>query len=173
MRKIEIIPYQKNWPLKYQKEAEMLKSLLGEECREIHHIGSTSVPGLRAKPTIDILIGVNDTESVDQYNKEMRAIGYDPKGENGIAGRRYFQKGGDKRSHHVHIFEAGSFHIHRHLVFRDYLRACADIRIQYGELKEQLSQEYPYDSKAYVKGKESMVQQIEQRALAWYQKERL
>lgn len=87
----------------------------------------------------------------------MVAIGYEPKGENGIPGRRYFQKGGDNRTHHIHIYELENPKIERHLAFRDNLREHPDDVKKYGNLKEELSQRFPNDIKSYINGKEQLV----------------
>ncbi|MDV2582052.1 GrpB family protein [Alkalibacillus haloalkaliphilus] len=167
MRKIEVVPYQNSWPEMYEIEATKLKSLLSDEYIDIYHIGSTSVPGLKAKPIIDILMVVKAVEAVDLYNEQLINIGFIPKGENGIEGRRFFIKGGDNRSHHLHIFQTGSADIKRHIAFRDYLIHHPQMSGQYGDLKERLSRLDPYDSEAYVQGKEQMVQEIERLALEW------
>lgn len=124
--------------------------------------------GLNAKPIIDILPIVKDINIVQKYEEEMISIGYEPKGENGIPGRRYFQKGGDNRTHHVHIYQIGSSEIKRHLAFRDYLRNHPDVKKCYGELKMILAQQFPYDIEAYINGKENLVREIEKRAMDWY-----
>ncbi len=162
--------YNEKWPLLFVEEREKLKLLFGNEIIDIHHIGSTSVPGLKAKPIIDMMPVVKDIDLVDQYNQEMQAIGYEPQGENGIPGRRYFQKGGDNRSHHVHIYQVGSYDIERHLAFRDYLHRHPDVKKSYGDLKERLAQQFPYDIASYINGKERLVQEIEEKALDWYKK---
>src|SRR5690606_26743872 len=123
MRKVNVSPYDKQWPVLFENEAQEIKRILGEELLDIHHLRSTSVPGLAAKSIIDMLAVVRNIEAVEGFNAELRTIGYTGKGENGIAGRRYFQKGGDERTHHLHIYQSGSPEIERHLVFRDYLRA--------------------------------------------------
>jgi len=122
----------------YEEEAIKLRRIFGEQLVAIHHIGSTSIPGLEAKPIIDIMPVVEDINSVDEHNESMREIGYEPKGENGIPERRYFQKGGDNRSHHVHIFQVGSPHVERHLAFRDYLRTHPIEAREYGDFKQKL-----------------------------------
>lgn len=116
----------------------------------------------------DIMPIVKDINMIDKYNADMQEIGYEPKGENGISGRRYFQKGGDNRSHHIHIYQVGSYEIKRHLAFRDYLRKKPEVRKTYGDLKEQLAQQFPYDIESYINGKESLVKEIELQALEWY-----
>ncbi len=170
MRTIEVVTYDENWMSLYSEEAEKLRDLLKEELIDIHHIGSTSIIGMKAKPVIDILSVVKDINQIDLYNDQMIAIGFLPKGENGIPGRRYFQKGGDLRTHHLHLFQQGNQHIERHLAFRDYLRAHPDMMLAYGNLKEELARKYRYDVQAYIEGKHDFVQQIEKKALVWYRK---
>lgn len=98
----------------------------------IHHIGSTSVPGLMAKPVIDILVEVGTINVVDSYNEAMKKqIGYLPKGENGIPNRRYFSKGGDNRTHQVHVYQQGDEKIASHLMFRDYLITHPKVASEY------------------------------------------
>ncbi|MBD8028054.1 GrpB family protein [Ureibacillus sp. Re31] len=167
MRKVEVSSYREKWTFNFAEEAEKLKLIFGDVVVAIHHIGSTSVPGLKAKPIIDIMPVVQDIGIIDQYNQAMRNIGYEPKGEKGIPGRRYFQKGGDNRTHHVHIYEVGNIEIKRHLAFRDYLKSHPEAMKRYGELKERLAQQFPYDVDSYIKGKELLVNEIEEKALKW------
>lgn len=133
------------------------------EIIEIYHIGSTSVEGLLAKPIIDIMPVVRKVDRIDEFNTAMIDIGYEPKGENGLPGRRYFQKGGDERTHHIHFYEIGNPAIERHLAFRDYLRSHPDAVKAYGNLKKELSQHFPYDIEAYIRGKERLVSEIEKK----------
>ncbi len=160
--------YNKKWVLMFKEEAEKLKLIFDNEAIDIFHIGSTSVQGLKAKPIIDILPVVYDINTVDKYNEKMACIGYKSKGENGICGRRYFQKGGDNRTHHVHFYQDGSPEITRHLAFRDYLRIHPDVKESYGELKERLAKQFPYDIDSYINGKEQYVKEIELKAIRWY-----
>lgn len=173
MRKVTVLPYDKQWILLFAEEADELKNMLGEQVVSVHHFGSTSVPGLEAKPIIDIMIVVKDISLVDEFNSEFQNFGYEGKGENGISGRRYFQKGGDNRTHHLHIYQTGSPEIERHLAFRDYLRTHSDAMKEYGELKNRLSQQFPYDIESYIMGKENLALKIQQEAIDWYQKSRV
>ena len=168
MRKVEIRSYSENWIHMFMEEAEKLKLIFKHEMIAIDHIGSTSVPGLKAKPIIDIMAVVKDINNVDKYNLEMRKIGYVPKGENGIVQRRYFQKGGDNRTHHVHIFQIGSSEITRHLAFRDYLIAHPDEMKKYGTLKQNLAHKFPLNMNSYINGKDTFVKDMELKALEWY-----
>ena len=171
MRKVEVFSDSENWKWMFTEEARKLKAIFGDEIVNIHHIGSTSVPELKAKPIIDILPVVRDIHIVDEFTYEMRKIGYDPKGENGIPERRYFQKGGDNRTHHVHIYQLGSYEIKRHLAFRDYLLFHPEVKKCYGQLKEQLVEKFPYAIESYINGKEQLVKEIEVKALEWYKED--
>ena len=172
MRKVEIRSYSENWIDMFMEEAEKLNVIFEHEMIAIDHIGSTSVPGLKAKPIIDIMAVVKDIHNVDKYNIEMRKIGYVPKGENGIVQRRYFQKGGDNRTHHVHIYQIGSSEITRHLAFRDYLIAHPDEMKKYGTLKQNLAHQFPYNIDSYIEGKDAFVKDMERKALEWYKANR-
>ncbi|MBO0600146.1 GrpB family protein [Sporosarcina sp. E16_3] len=168
MRIVEVKPYDEQWVSNFDKESHKLHGVFGSEIIEVHHIGSTSVNGLQAKPIIDVMPVVRDINRIDKFNTAMLAIGYEPKGENGIAERRYFQKGGDNRTHHVHIYEWGNSEIERHLAFRDYLRVHSDVALEYGSLKEKLSQRFPYDIESYINGKEQLALEINRKVMAWY-----
>lgn len=169
MRKVEVTPYNKDWPLMYEEEAKKLCKIFGSEVIEVYHIGSTSVDGLIAKPVIDIMPVVTDVDRVDDFNTVMIDIGYEPKGENGLPGRRFFQKGGDERTHHIHFYGIGDTEIERHLAFRNYLRMHPDAVKKYGSLKKELSQRFPNDIEAYISGKEQLVSEIEKKAIDWCQ----
>ena len=135
MRTVIVVPYDDKWPEMFEAESLLIKTLLGGVAKDIHHIGSTSVPGLSAKPVIDILLEVSDINELDRYNFAMAYGGYVARGENGIPGRRYFIKGGDQRSHQVHAFAVGDMQVLRHLVFRNYLKENTNIAGKYAELK--------------------------------------
>ncbi|QAT36840.1 GNAT family N-acetyltransferase [Bacillus subtilis] len=146
---------------------ERLKLVFGPEIIAVHHIGSTSIPNMAAKPIIDMLIEVRSIEAVSQFDEQMKANGYTPKGENGIAGRRYFQKGGNKRTHHVHMYEQGNPAIERHLLFRDYLRAHPNIAKEYAVLKKRLAAQHPDSINQYIQGKDEWIKTAEENAKRW------
>lgn len=135
MRTVIVVPYDEKWPEMFEDENLLIKTLLGGVAKDVHHIGSTSVPGLSAKPVIDILLEVSDINELDTYNSAMASIGYVARGENGIPGRRYFIKGCNQRSHQVHAFAMGDMQVLKHLAFRDYLRKNRDIAGKYAEIK--------------------------------------
>lgn len=168
--RVEVVEYNEKWPILFCEEAEKVKNILGNELICIYHIGSTSVENLKAKPIIDIMPVVKDITRIDNYNKKFEALGYEPKGEFGIVGRRYFRKGLEIRTHQIHIFEeSNSRDIERHLAVRDYLRAHPQIAFEYGELKGRIAAMFPLDIEAYCNGKDAFVKELERKALEWYQ----
>ena len=161
--------YDPAWPEQFELEAGLIRRALGENCLEIYHIGSTSVPGLAAKPIIDIMPVVRSLDGVDEARDALEALGYEYLGEFGIPGRRYLRKGGDERTHQMHIFAQGDgANITRHLAFRDYLRAHPDAREEYAVLKRALAERYPYDIESYCDGKDAFVKRCEREAVVWY-----
>ncbi|MBN8233878.1 GrpB family protein [Halobacillus kuroshimensis] len=167
MRKVEVVSYDSNWSFFFEQEKQLLEKIFSPTLVEVHHIGSTAVPGLAAKPVIDLLPVVSELKAVDEAVAAMEEAGYEAKGENGLPGRRFFQKGGQDRTHHVHVFEVGSPEIERHLVFRDYLRTHDAERNAYGRLKKQLAQAHRFNIDAYIEGKGGFVQQLQQDAWDW------
>ncbi len=159
--KIEVVPYNPAWPSLFEEEAAKIRQALGSNCIAVHHIGSTAVPGLSAKPIIDMIPVVLDIMRIDQSLPNMRALGYEVKGEFGIPFRRYFQKEDISRTHNVHIFEQGNSEIERHLKFRDWMRTHEGDRNDYGRLKEELALKYPHDMMAYGLGKEAFIAEID------------
>src|SRR5690606_20153629 len=165
MRKVEVCDYHKEWEELFQKEAAEIKKILGDNCVAVHHIGSTAVKGLAAKPVIDLMPVVKDIEAIDRFNQAFEQLGYEAKGENGLKGRRYFQKGGDARTHHIHMDERGNGEINRHLAFSDFLKKHPKKAEKYGTLKKELAMKYPTEIEQYSRGKESLVKEIEKQAL--------
>lgn len=165
---IIVTEYDTSWPERFEQEAKIIKRILGENCIEIYHIGSTSVAGLPAKPIIDIMPVVKNLYQVDVLAAEFERAGYEYMGEFGISGRRYLRKGGDERTHHVHIFaEKSREDIERHLFFRDYLREHKEVCNEYARLKKELAEKYPYDNEGYCSGKDSFVKKHEAQAIRW------
>lgn len=150
----------------YELEEQLLKEMLKHDLVNCFHIGSTSVPGLKAKPIIDILLVVHNIAGLDHYSAQFETLGYEVMGEFGIIGRRYFRKGGDDRTHQIHAFQYDNvYEIERHLSFRNYLCQHPNIVQQYGDLKSELAIKFPNDIERYGDGKDEFVKQIEKQAL--------
>ena len=168
MRNIVVVDYDSEWPKMFAAEARRLSDTLTSALIAIHHIGSTSVPGLAAKPTIDILAVVRGLNELDTCNDAMIDLGYEPKGEFGIVGRRFFAKESDAcRTHHLHAYEAGHLEIGAHLDFRDYLGVHPDQALRYAELKTKLAERHRNDIEAYIEGKAPRVREILENARRW------
>ncbi len=166
---IIVSEYDPAWPLKYETEKEKIEAILEHNCIALYHIGSTSVPGLAAKPIIDIMAAVRSLEQADAAAERFSRIGYEYLGEFGIPGRRYLRKGGDERTHQIHIFQADDRkNIERHLAFRDYLRTHEEECREYAALKKELARRFPYDIDGYCDGKEEFVRAMEKQALSQY-----
>jgi GrpB-like predicted nucleotidyltransferase (UPF0157 family) len=165
MLHVQIVEYNINWPAMFDSERNALFSILGDVAVNIFHIGSTAVPGLAAKPIIDIMIEVSGLDSLDAHGSEFQKLGYEIMGEFGIKGRRYFRKGGDNRTHQIHAFCHGDMNIWRHLAFRNYLRECPEIAEQYANIKKNAARLSNGNLDAYCDIKEDFVKKIEQDAL--------
>ncbi|MFC0189408.1 GrpB family protein [Fictibacillus aquaticus] len=165
---IKVTDYDLRWAAKFEEEAARIRDIFNGELVDIHHIGSTSVPELKAKPVIDMMPVVHDIEKVDAFNEKMIEIGYEPLGEAGMPGRRYFRKGGENRTHQIHVFQVDNQHdIGRHLAVRDYLRSHPEEAAEYGELKARLANEFPDDIVGYSEGKDEFVKNLERKAMEW------
>ncbi len=164
-----VVPADPAWPERFQQEATGLARIL-PGLVFIHHIGSTAVPGLAAKPVIDIMPVIRDIEAVAAAEPQLAAMGYEALGEFGIVGRRYFRKGGDLRSHHLHVYGLGHPDIERHLAFRDYLRADPAERDRYGGLKQRLAVQVAGDIERYMDGKDAYIKTTERLALDWWRR---
>jgi GrpB-like predicted nucleotidyltransferase (UPF0157 family) len=157
------------WPAEFQAEVERIREALGKGVVDIHHIGSTAIPGIFAKPVIDMLLVASSLPFLDDSASSMMRLGYEAMGEFGIPGRRYFRKDSADgvRTHQVHAFQIGSADIERHLAFRDYMRSHPAAAASYSELKRQLAAQHPDDLSANMNGKDAFVKEHEARALLW------
>lgn len=168
MRVINVIDYNPQLINIFNAEKILLQKVMASCCPEIHHVGSTSVPNLAAKPVIDILVEVDSLGELDRLDAEMIELSYWPKGEFGISGRRYYQKGGNNRSHQVHAFEKGSPEIIRHLAYRDYLIQYPAIAAEYEALKRKGAQLSNNRMAEYCEYKNDFIQHHERLAVEWW-----
>ncbi|SEG77233.1 GrpB family protein [Paenibacillus sp. UNC499MF] len=168
MRKTIISAWTEEWDDMYSVEAKAIRRIFGDNILDTYHIGSTSVPHIGyAKPIIDLLVVVRDINIVDSNNNGMAKLGYAPRGEQGIEGRRYFTKGGINRTHHVHTYAADNINIKKHLDFKGYLLSHPEVAKKYGELKISLAEKFPDNTYKYQEGKESFVNELMARATEW------
>ncbi|MBI1334866.1 MAG: GrpB family protein [Armatimonadetes bacterium] len=157
--RVEVHPYDPLWPELYEREATRLKEVLGDWILQIEHVGSTAIPGMDAKPIIDIGIAIADFEAAFDTVHLMAELDYVFRGEQGVP-RRHFFILGRPRTHHVHMSEiTGPDWIHR-LAFRDYLRTHLDMAEEYRAIKARLAAEFPRDISGYSSGKDAFVQKV-------------
>ena len=168
IRIIEVVDYNPIWKDAFESEKLLLSGVLGCKAIKIEHIGSTSVLGLAAKPIIDILVEVTKLADLDALNEEFEAIGYLVEGENGIPGRRFFQKGGNQRSHHVHAFQTYDDSLIRHRAFKEYLIAHPIIALEYGKIKKESLLKSNNNINVYMSLKNNFIQKHEKLALEWF-----
>lgn len=170
---MRVVAYDPGWSASYEAEAARIRAALGTLVVAVHHIGSTAVPGLAAKPTLDILLEVESVATLDAGSDAMERLGYVPRGESGLPGRRFFRKDAEtgERTHHVHAWERGAAEIERHLALRDYLRTHPDEARAYGELKLALAGAQPLRIDEYMDRKDAFVKAMESRAMAWRRSE--
>lgn len=173
-RKVILVPYNPKWPELARQEAEKIKQALSIDVPAVHHIGSTAIPGIKAKPILDFVLVVRDLNALDRHTGEMEALGYTAKGERGIPGRRFFSKDTNgKRSHHVHAFQQGNSEIQRHIIFRDYLLVHEKEAKEYEKLKEKLAARFPNRSGDYTEGKSDFIYHIVEKARRWKKQQKV
>ncbi len=166
---IRLVAHDPRWADAFVHEGARIVAALGDVLVRIHHVGSTSIADIVAKPVIDILLEVSSLDALDMRATRLGALGYEAKGEFGIAGRRYFRKDDahGSRTHQVHAFAAGFADVQRHLDFRDYLRAHPDVARAYGVLKQELARRAGSDVASYTDAKTPFVREVERRAAEW------
>ena len=166
---VMLSPYDPAWPVTASQLGLQLH-VLGANLLTVEHIGSTAVPGLAAKPIIDLMPLVADLALLDEGRRRVEELGYVWHGELGIAGRRYctLQDKRGTRLAQLHFFEAGSAHAMRHIAFRDYLRALPHIADAYAQEKRRAHQLHPDNSHAYGDEKSAWVEAMERHAIAWF-----
>ncbi|HEX6650441.1 MAG TPA: GrpB family protein [Pyrinomonadaceae bacterium] len=174
-RVIEVVDYDPAWIAAFEKEAATLNAVFGQRVVAMHHIGSTAVPGLDAKPIVDILVILDHTDDINSFDRAMEGVGYRVRGEcldatiPGTPGRFYFTKETNGvRSHHVHVYAKGHWEIADKLAFRDYLRAHSSKAAEYGELKRRIAAEYRFDNIGYMRAKDGFVKATLLEARRWY-----
>jgi len=167
---VELCPPSPEWAILAATETARLKSALGDVLITVHHIGSTAIPGILAKPIVDLIPVVTDLESLDAHEDAVRALGYKWYGEFGLAGRRYCTLTDSvtgERKVQLHCYAEGAEGLPRHLAFRDYLRAHPAVAKEYEAEKVRAAALHPDDTLAYNGAKNDWIKKTERDALAW------
>ena len=166
---IVVVPYDPAWPALFTRLAAPMRAALGDVALRIDHIGSTAVPGLDAKPIIDIQISVAALEPVDTFQLPLERLGYEFRTGNDDRSKRYFrERPGDRRTH-IHVRCAGNWSEQFRLLFRDYLRHSEEDAAEYARVKYALSEQYRHDRPGYVEAKSDIIWEITRRADRWAQ----
>ncbi len=171
-REVELVPHNPEWSHLADEEAKRIMEQLSIPVIGIYHIGSTSVPGIKAKPILDFVIEVEILDDFIQSAEVLEELNYVSKGEYGIPGRQFFTKDTDgERSHHLHVFQQGHPDIERHLVFRDFLRANPEAAHEYEIIKEKLAKRFPKESGSYTEAKSDFILSMDEVARYWLEKD--
>lgn len=158
---VRLVPYDPAWPSLFSAEAERLQKLFAAAglAVTLEHTGSTAIPGLAAKPILDILSGYAEGTAVTECIDVLTAAGYVHRGEQGVPGREFFRRG-NPRSYHLHLTPIDSLFWRDHLTFRNRLRADKALRDAYAALKHDLAARFPRDREAYIEAKGPFVNDI-------------
>jgi len=165
---VRIVEHDPRWAEQAEDELGRVAEALGPVAMRLEHVGSTAVPGLPAKPILDLQLSVEAIEPRDLYVGQLERLGYlfvpDPDSPD----YHFFAKPHERpRTYHLHVCEFGSEHESRHLAVRDYLRAHPDQARRYAAVKHAVVSRHPQDRLAYIAGKEDTMRDLEARALAW------
>lgn len=163
---VRIEPYTSMWAELYAVEAARIQAAIGNFILDLQHVGSTSIPGMVAKPILDLTAAVKQFEAASVCIAPLEGLGYRYLGENGIPRRHFFIKG-KPRTHHLHINEIHSRDWENQVLFRDYLCAHPAVAREYAALKMALAHLHPHDRDAYLYGKAPYIQRILAMARHW------
>lgn len=167
--RIVIVPYDPQWPVLFSQTGRALRQALGETALRVDHVGSTAVPGLDAKPVIDIQISVAALEPVDPFRIPLESLGYIFHTDNPERTKRYFREAPGQRRTHIHVRRAGSWAEQFTLLFRDYLRGHDEDAKSYAALKYRLAELYGEDRLGYTNAKGPFIWEIMKKADLWSQ----
>lgn len=157
---VQLLPYDDTWSTEFATEAELLRGVFGNDV-EVEHVGSTAIPGLVAKPLIDIQVGIKILADARKFIPRLEKLGYHYMPERDKPDEVFMPKGPEAlRTHYLHIVEIGSERWKNTLLFRDYLRTHSDARDEYAELKQALAQQYGNYRPAYTEAKTAFVASI-------------
>lgn len=169
MRVLNLEVHNEKWTEDFDDEVNKIKGILLGNFIEAHHIGSTAILGIKAKPVIDILLEVKSLNKVDECDNALESLGYEIMGEYGIQGRRFLKKGKEIRTHHLHVYESGNSEIERHRLFVDFMNAHPNKATKYEKLKIKLISLYSELPDKYSQGKFEFIQQMDTEVIEWNQ----
>jgi len=159
---VVVLPYDPQWPDEFVRIRNGLDAALGGCAVAIEHVGSTSVPGLAAKPVIDLDVVIEDVAHFPEARRRLEAIGYEHEGDQGIPGREVFKYADkpDLMKHHLYVCTRDAVELRRHLAFRDHLRNSGEDREAYGRIKLEAAALFPKDIDGYMAYKADFIAAI-------------
>lgn len=167
--KVIIAPYDPEWPELFRSLGARLRAALGDVAPRIDHIGSTSIPGLAAKPIIDVQISVAGFDPPDAFRLPIESVGFVWKADNPELTKRYFRENPGDRRTHIHVRRTGSFSQQFPLLFRDYMRTHPEDARAYADLKYRLADEFGENRHGYVEAKGPFIWETIRKADDWAQ----
>lgn len=160
------VPYNSQWPNHFRVEANQLQKIFGNTLLSLHHVGSTAIPGLMAKPIIDMVGELENIAQAEAFSKQMEKLNYVFKGEFGIPDRAFFTRT-TEIAVHLHLFPKDHFQIKKHLLFRDYLIENSEALNAYADKKKELLLLFPNDRNLYQNGKNELILELTEKAYIW------
>jgi GrpB-like predicted nucleotidyltransferase (UPF0157 family) len=157
---VVIVDYDPSWPATFQRLRDRLAATLGPLAVAIEHVGSTAVPGLAAKPIIDLDVVIADRADLPAVIQRLQPLGYHHEGDLGVPGRQAFTTPAGAPPHHLYVCAVGAAALDRHLAFRDALRADPAAAGAYGDLKRSLAARLSHDRVAYTEAKSAFVERV-------------
>ena len=167
---ITVLSYDPVWSELFRQLGAQLRAALDGVALRIDHIGSTAVPGLAAKPIVDVQISVERLEPVEPFRSPLEAAGFVYRAANTERTKRYFREAPGQRRTHVHVRRAGSFSEQFALLFRDFLRADPAAALDYGQRKQALAAKWVHDRRGYLEAKLPITWDVLRRADQWAQR---
>jgi GrpB-like predicted nucleotidyltransferase (UPF0157 family) len=156
---VRLVEYDPRWPALFVAEERRIRDSWGTLPLHLEHVGSTSIPGMCAKPVLDMVAGRPAGSTSQEYIDALTRAGYNHRGEQGVPGREFFRRG-QPRAYHVHLVEEGGARWRDYLAFRNYLRANAEAAGRFADLKRALAARFPRDREAYIESKSGPVREI-------------
>jgi GrpB-like predicted nucleotidyltransferase (UPF0157 family) len=162
---VKLAEYDKKWLGNFQREAKKIQKIFGKDALDVQHVGSTAIPGILAKPIIDIILIVPSFWRARRRIKKLKEAGYEIKKNDSKKERLFFTKGPEeKRTHYLHIGEVGSGYAEEMILFRDYLRKHRNVAKKYSRLKEKLAKKYQEEREIYTAKKEGLIKRVIKKA---------